>query len=502
MDSDNSSSGLIRVIHVVNAQKQSAVKGYLQQFQHAEEDYHKMISNFGEHLSSQLKTNNGSTETSMQPCVTPINRLVYNDPQPGQNCVFVDFGGKNFRVGCCFFSHASPPPGSSGLLHTELQIYPVPKRLLSESLETIVDFIAAKVIAFCKSKVYRDNVCLPEGTSLRIAFVFSFPFDYIENDRSRAVIRRFTKQIEFTSDGKEVGAILEEKLAAFDLENKIKFKVDCILNDTSATLLSFVNTNIYDSSIVDSTNCLISLIFGTGCNIAYYDNSLNRLVCTEVGGYGEKGELDFIKTEIDDLIINERSCHVGEQAFEKFGISDPYLGEAVRLIIVAMIRKEHLFVESSLDRDIQEDPETSVIEQERSLSGSEFVTKILKNRNNVVQVQDILAKYNLFGTFSDCKNIIDICETISKRAAKMVAAILCAIVLRINRNQPNNPDKNLVVACDGNLWRKHPTLQQDTNTYLHDFLRHYNDDSEIRFNISTMSSGPGAAACCFGRLWE
>ena len=146
-----------------------------------------------------------------------------------------------------------------------------------------------------------------------------------------------------------------------------RFKVDCILNDTSATLLSFVNTNIYDSSIVDSTNCLISLIFGTGCNIAYYDNSLNRLVCTEVGGYGEKGELDFIKTEIDDLIINERSCHVGEQAFEKFGISDPYLGEAVRLIIVAMIRKEHLFVESSLDRDIQEDPETSVIEQERSL---------------------------------------------------------------------------------------------------------------------------------------
>lgn len=48
-----------------------------------------------------------------------------------------------------------------------------------------------------------------------------------------------------------------------------------------------------------------------------------------------------------------------------------------------------------------------------------------------MQVQDILAKYQLFGTFSDCSNVIAICKIISKRAAKIVASMLCGIVLKI-----------------------------------------------------------------------
>ena len=59
---------------------------------------------------------------------------------------------------------------------------------------------------------------------LRIACVFSFPFDHVENDISRCVVRRFTKQIEFTSDSRELGAILEEKLGEHELGIKGNFE--------------------------------------------------------------------------------------------------------------------------------------------------------------------------------------------------------------------------------------------------------------------------------------
>ena len=74
------------------------------------------------------------------------------------------------------------------------------------------------------------------------------------------------------------------------------------------------------------------------------------------------------------------------------------------------------------------------------------------------------------------------------------------MILRIQKTQ-NNINK-MVIACDGNLWRKHPTLQKDVHGFLDGFLRDFGDVTEVRFNISTMSSGPGAAACCFGKLWE
>lgn len=87
---------------------------------------------------------------------------------------------------------------------------------------------------------------IPIGSTLKVAFVFSFPFDYLDNNISKCKNRRFTKAIEFTNDPKErdFAQILEEKLKNLDCD--VNFKVECILNDTTATLLSFANTNIYN----------------------------------------------------------------------------------------------------------------------------------------------------------------------------------------------------------------------------------------------------------------
>lgn len=495
------SSCTIQVIHIANKHKEDQVNSYLEKFDLPNDTCKKIINDFTNNLSTQLTSNNSSKNTSVKPVITPIKKLNFTDPKPGKNCVFLDFGGKFFRVGLGTFAIDASKCLKKPLLHTEVQILPVPKRLYTSSVEEILNFVTQRVKVFTGSRAFLDHINLGHGETIEIAFVFSFPFDYINNDMAQCKIRRFTKQVEFTSDDRDIAAMLEQKLNGLNLENNINFKVNCVLNDTTATLLSFANTNIYDVATVDTTNCMISLIFGTGLNIAYYDTILERLVCAEVGGYGEMGELDFIKTEID-TIVNQTSCHPGQQSFEKFGISDPYMGEAVRLILQELIRKEVLFIESSIDL-AYDDEEPSPLDEEKSLLGSEFVSKILKNRDNIVQVQDLLAKYNLYGTFSDSQSVINICLAITKRATKLVAAMLCAIICRISTKfSPSDEGTSIVVACDGNLWRKHPMIQQDVHRYVHEFLRMNGNLTNVRFANSVLSSGPGAVACSFGRLWE
>lgn len=193
------SSHLIKVIHCVNKDKENKIQNYLSQFDHENEVYSEVVLNFKKNLTEQLefatKSNSAqaespnstleaaspesasqestsreseegerpstvsSTETtkptsSIRPVITPIKRLIYNTAESikdlsanSNKCVFLDFGGKNFRVGCASFQNLGEDVGEKigqPLLHTELQIYPVPKRLFSSSIEKIFDFIGVR----------------------------------------------------------------------------------------------------------------------------------------------------------------------------------------------------------------------------------------------------------------------------------------------------------------------------------------------------------------------
>ena len=64
-------------------------------------------------------------------------------------------------------------------------------------------------------------------------------------------------------------------------------------------------------------------------------------VNTEWGGFGDNGELDFIRTKWD-LSVDEGSLNSGAQTFEKM-ISGMYMGELVRQVLVDMVWEDLMF---------------------------------------------------------------------------------------------------------------------------------------------------------------
>lgn len=88
------------------------------------------------------------------------------------------------------------------------------------------------------------------------------------------------------------------------------------MNDTTGTMVSCA---------FDDPDVEIGLILGTGTNACYMEQISNIpkwngdqshpkqvIINTEWGAFGEKGELDFVKTEYD-IKIDEESLYPGEQ---------------------------------------------------------------------------------------------------------------------------------------------------------------------------------------------
>ena len=124
-----------------------------------------------------------------------------------------------------------------------------------------------------------------------------------------------------------------------------------ILNDTTGCLMSCAWKN---------SKCRIGLIIGTGTNACYLEDIDNVelwdgddgeprhvIVNTEWGGFGDNGELDFIRTKWD-LSVDEGSLNPGAQTFEKM-ISGMYMGELVRQVLVDMVWEDLMFEDQNTD---------------------------------------------------------------------------------------------------------------------------------------------------------
>ena len=118
-------------------------------------------------------------------------------------------------------------------------------------------------------------------------------------------------------------------------------QVVAILNDTTGCLMS---------TAWREPKCRIGLILGTGTNACYLEDIDNVelwdgdsgdprhvIINTEWGGFGDNGELDFIRTKWD-LSVDEGSLNPGAQIFEKM-ISGMYMGELVRQVKLPPLRK-------------------------------------------------------------------------------------------------------------------------------------------------------------------
>jgi len=463
-----------------SSKRDSNINEYLSKFAHEIDTYVTISKQFSTNLREGLQ---GNSTSSLKPTRTHVSQTSVTEPLNADRseCLYVDFGGSYFRIGFSSYILQNGKP----FLHTESQVTPLPKNASNFTIGQVFEYIANRVKNFARQVVVANL----KTQFLPVAFIWSFPCTPGPTISS-AMNRRFTKLNDLEVDSVDVGKGLQEALDNLKFEKPINFQVKVVMNDVTACLLSFCNANIYDSqqNVKNPENCQISMICGLGCNAGFYCSDLSEIINTEWGGYGEKGELEILQTDLDMKILNEISKHSGEQAMEKLGVSDIYMGELVRLIMIDLMRKGFIL----------QDNETDDISKPFCLTGTGFVSQVLKAAEFGLmnQVQDILVKFNLYGLFSDCEAIVNICTAVTRRAAKLVGSLLSGIVANMNTDVAA-----ITVACDGGLYRKHPFLNRWIERYANEVLTERKIMTQVRLQSSTLSSGPGAVACTLGHLY-
>lgn len=86
-------------------------------------------------------------------------------------------------------------------------------------------------------------------------------------------------------------------------------------------------------------------------------------------------------------------------------------------------------------------------------------------------------------TLDDCQIVRYICESVSKRSARLVASALASLILRIG-------DENITIGVDGSVYRFHPSYGALMTEAIKELIH---EKFEFKFVLSEDGSGRGAA---------
>lgn len=114
-----------------------------------------------------------------------------------------------------------------------------------------------------------------------------------------------------------------------------------------------------------------------------------------------------------------------------------------------------------------------------------LLNKIIYNRQNgAASIRETLKdQFGIDASESDVDVIVKLCDAASTRAARLAAAGIAAILLKINET------KDRIVAVDGSVYKKHPTFAK----IMSDTLAEIIPDNTISWVLADDGSGVGAA---------
>lgn len=151
-----------------------------------------------------------------------------------------------------------------------------------------------------------------------------------------------------------------------------------------------------------------------------------------------------------------------------------YMGELVRLVIVELANNCWLF-NGKLSEKLRTRNEfltKFVSEIESQSSTTHSATKLILNELGIRNPST-----------EDCEIIRYICESVSKRSARLVAAALASLILRID-------DENITIGVDGSVYRFHPQFQDLMAEAVRELIP---SKYKFKFVLSEDGSGRGAA---------
>lgn len=444
----------------------------------------------------------------------------------------VDLGGTNFRV-CSIQLH-----GNTTFSLTQSKVKIPNELMVAKTAKELFAFLAKQIENFLKThhgehygatlKRRQTGGNIKEDEIFNLGFTFSFPVQQI--GINKGLLMRWTKGFDIADAvGKDVCALLQAEIDALHLP----VRVAALVNDTVGTLMARSYTS------PGKTGTLLGAIFGTGTNGAYVEklDKVKKLLQNQDAGEYDKSTGDMIvNTEWGsfdnslrtlpntpyDIELDAKSVNPGIQMFEK-RVSGMFLGELLRLALVGLLKDPSFPLfrdENSAQNDVHSTTqiyESSPIWEQWGIDTSFLSICAGDNSPGHRMLRQTLDKdYGISAVSAeDAEAVREIAGAIGRRAARLSAVPIAAIVLETDRLkgptgtattekkegiEPARGSADLAeediidIGVDGSLVEFYPNFEDHIRQALRE-IEGIGEEGErkIRIGIAKDGSGVGAA---------
>ncbi|GER40767.1 hexokinase [Striga asiatica] len=389
----------------------------------------------------------------------------------------LDLGGTHFRVLRVKLGGQS----SATIIH-DVERQPIPQHLMTGTSEELFDYIATSLKDFVERE---ENASEPsQGETNRLGFTFSFPVK--QTSSSSGTLVKLTNG--FSIDdmvGRDVAQCLQEAIYRKGLNMQVvSLFMKYVLLDEEQIVCSILNRLINDTvgtlalGHYHDEDTVVAVIFGTGTNACYLERTDAIIKCQGLLAttgrmvvnmeWGNFWSSHLPRTSYDvDLDADSPNPNI----FEKV-ISGMYLGDIVRRVILRMSQESDVF---------------------GSVSSKIHIPFILRTPMIASMHED--DSPDLIEVARLLQDTLEICDVVTRRAARLAAAGIVGILKKIGRDgylggksKIQGKMTRTVVAVEGDLYSNYTMFREYLNEALGDIL---GDDVAARVVMKVTEDGSG-----------
>ncbi|KAF2660446.1 actin-like ATPase domain-containing protein [Lophiostoma macrostomum CBS 122681] len=442
------------------------------------------------HMSGKLQEQFAPKLQASDICMLPS----YNDTLPTGleqgTYLALDVGGSTFRVAVVELK--GKQPGAKSMRIVTMKSYKIDNIVRNLRGNAFFDWMAEKIeAALSDPQVQNLNGTKTFGMGL----AWSFPVE--QTSIRSANLLMMGKGFRATEG--TLGQDLSELVMAPCRKRNLPVRIESIVNDCSATLLS---------RAYEDPSTRFAVILGTGFNVAVH-LPVSALASSKYKGYPQKwldqAEHVLVNTELSmfgkdvfprtrwDEQLNDAHLRPDFQPFEHM-ISGRYLGEVVRLIIVEAVRTAGLFsgeLPAKLEEPYSLDTGTLAAME---LDESKFFT----HATALFQSMHPLSKPP---THDDIHFVRQVAQLVSHRAAAFLAAgihSLWKLMIHSEGLAPAEAGK-IAIGCNGSVIEKYPSFRELCQSHLDELTTASGTEPNlISLEVAVESAifGAAVAVCC------
>ncbi|KAF2672963.1 actin-like ATPase domain-containing protein [Microthyrium microscopicum] len=440
----------------------------------------KQLLELSEGLQAQFREKLASSNMCMLPS---YNHTLPTGMESG-SYLALDVGGTNFRVALVNLSGSSMAEEGSKMRIVKMTTFKIDSRVRALKGHDFFDWMAEGI----ETVVNQPEVREAHGDGIyAMGVAWSFPLE----ETSIRTGRLLAMGKGFSATHGVAGTDLTELIMRACSRKSLPVRMDAIINDGSATLLSCAYTN---------PTTRFGLILGTGTNMSiilpvsalspskfasrpavWMQQAKHVLVNSEFSMFGN----DLLPATRWDAALNVAHPMPDFQPFE-YRISGRYIGELVRLVLLDAVKEAGLF-----GGDVPRGLEEAYVLDAGVLAAIDVDA-------------DSTALSDAFPcimTSEERQLVQRVVQLITRRAASLLAAGIHAMCQLRNSSEDKVPAKDadvkerVAIGCNGSVIERYPDFRARTQRTL-DALMHGSQTVELEIAVESAIYGAAVAVGC------